>query len=134
MTMRRVAQLAGVSTSTVSRVINDRQNVAPETVAAVRRVMRQLAVQPVPRLRTRTIAPAQAGKATTITFLVFGTTGAHPAPAFERLLRGVSDASSQHDLSLTFSFVSDPSDVSQLPRSVVERRVAGLLVHGERPS
>src|SRR3954464_6551682 len=100
MTMRRVAQLAGVSTSTVSRVINDRQNVAPETIAAVRRVMRQLAVTPSPRLRSRTFNASRANKATTVAFLVFGTSGAHPAPAFERLLRGVSEASSQHDLSL----------------------------------
>src|SRR5215212_638411 len=110
MTMQRLAKLAGVSTSTVSRVINDRRNVAPETIAAVRRVMHQFSMTPAPRLRPRDRAAVRASKPSTIAFLVFGTSGAHPAPAFERLLRGVSDASSQHDVSLTFSFVSKASD------------------------
>ena len=41
-TIRDVASAAGVSVSTVSRVLNDRVDVAPETAAAVRRVIDEL--------------------------------------------------------------------------------------------
>jgi LacI family transcriptional regulator len=41
-TIRDVARAAGVSVSTVSRVLNDKDDVAPETAAAVRRVIEEL--------------------------------------------------------------------------------------------
>src|SRR5581483_9874705 len=131
MSIREVAQLAGVSTSTVSRVINDYPNVAADTVASVKKAMAKVSFAPARRgsgLRGR---PPGSARATTIAFLVFGTSGSQPAPAFEKLLRGVSGAASQRDLSLIFSFVSDPSE---LPPRISERRVDGILLHGERPS
>ena len=70
-------------------------------------------------------------KTATIAFIVFGTSGSRPTPAFEQLLRGVSEQASKTNLSLIFSFVSDPG---QLPPRISERRVDGLLLHGERPS
>lgn len=42
LTIRDVASAAGVSVSTVSRVLNDKDDVAPETAAAVRRVIEDL--------------------------------------------------------------------------------------------
>jgi LacI family transcriptional regulator len=128
--IREIAQLAGVSTSTVSRVINARPNVAADTVASVRRVMGQLRIDVAPR-RAAARRAGNVTRAANIAFLVFGTSGSHPAPAFEKLLRGVSAASSQRDLSLIFSFVSDPCE---LPPSICGRRVDGILLHGERPS
>lgn len=41
-TIRDVASAAGVSVSTVSRVLNDKDDVAPDTAAAVRRVIEEL--------------------------------------------------------------------------------------------
>lgn len=41
-TIRDVASAAGVSVSTVSRVLNDKDDVAPETAAAVRRVIEEM--------------------------------------------------------------------------------------------
>ena len=130
MSIREVAQLAGVSTSTVSRVINDRPNVASETVASVKRAIGQLNLSPIPR---RSVTRHRTGgvRTATIAFLVFGTSGSSPAPAFEKLLRGVSSATSSNDLSLIFSFVSDPTE---LPPRITDRRVDGLLLHGERPA
>jgi len=45
-TIKQVAKLAGVSTQTVSRVINDRPDVAPETRERVQRVIVELKYQP----------------------------------------------------------------------------------------
>ena len=131
MTIQKVAKLAGVSTSTVSRVINDRPNVAADTVASVRRVMGELSFAPSPRRSGPKPRGTSGMRTATIAFLVFGTSGSRPAPAFEKLLRGVSGASSGSNLSLIFSFVSNPSE---LPPRISERRVDGILLHGERPS
>src|SRR4051812_11087901 len=106
MTMERVAQLAGVSTSTVSRVVNNHPRVAAETATAVRQAMRKLSFQPVlrPRIgRGRPLGSVSA-RAHTIAFLVIGTSGSRTAPAFDRLLRGVSEAVTDHGLTLSFSF------------------------------
>ncbi len=45
-TIREVAQAAGVSTQTVSRVLNYRPDVAPDTVARVREVIAELSYSP----------------------------------------------------------------------------------------
>src|SRR5438552_6873601 len=131
MSIRNVAQLAGVSTSTVSRVLNERPNVAAATVESVRRAMRELSFSP--SIRRGALRPRMTDglKTATMAFIVFGTSGSRPTPAFERLLRGVSEQASKTNLSLIFSFVSDPR---QLPPRITERRVDGLLLHGERPA
>ena len=128
MSLKKVAQLAGVSAATVSKVVNDHPRVAPATVASVRRAMKQLRVSARPCMRQRARFDV-AGSDCGIAFLVFGTAGHSPAPAFKRLLNGVSAAAAQHDLSLMFSFVSD---AQQLPPRLAERKIAGLLLHGEQ--
>jgi LacI family transcriptional regulator len=128
--MQRVAHLAGVSTSTVSRVVNEHPSVASETAAVVRKAMRQLSFSPAARRRWGSANGARSAGATAIGFVVFGTSGSKTTPAFDNLLRGVSAAANDNDLSLMFSFVSDPS---QIPGRVLNRHVDGLLLHGERP-
>jgi LacI family transcriptional regulator len=131
MSISTVAQIAGVSPSTVSRVLNERPNVAASTVENVRRVMRELSFSPIIRRRGAMLPSTRDSlKTATIAFMVFGTCGSRPTPAFELLLRGVSDQASKTNLNLIFSFVSDPA---QLPPRIAQRRVDGLLVHGERP-
>src|SRR5256885_9450035 len=131
MSISNVAQLAGVSTATVSRVLNERPNVAPSTVANVQRAIRELGFASTRRNRISRPLRLDGMKTATIAFMVFGTSGSRPAPAFENLLRGVSEQSARKDLSLLFSFISDPS---QIPQRITERRIHGLLLHGERPS
>jgi DNA-binding LacI/PurR family transcriptional regulator len=138
-TIRNVAQLAGVSISTVSRVINSRSNVAASTAANVQRVMRQLRFLPSSRVLARSSNGngARAEKHATIAFFVLGTSGSHPAPAFDRLLHGVSAAAAENGMRLVFSFVTDASEVSQLPRTITQSRRAGidgLLLHGAAPA
>src|SRR5437879_3058769 len=117
MSMQRVAQLAGVSTSTVSRVVNEHPSVAPQTAESVRRAMDQLRFTASPRRARRRPRHAPA-HAATIAFLIFGTSGSNAAPAFESLLRGVSEGASAHDLGLTFGFVADRA---KLPQRIADR-------------
>jgi DNA-binding LacI/PurR family transcriptional regulator len=130
MSINDVARLAGVSSSTVSRVINNHPRVAPETADAVKKAMRELGYTPSdrrpgpkPSLRTRT-------GAATIAFLVFGTSRNRATPAFEQLLHGVSLGASNYDLNLVFAHVPNSED---LPSRILDEKVDGLLLHGALP-
>lgn len=129
MSMQRVAQLAGVSTSTVSRFFHNDPCVAPSTADVVRKVVQELGFNPAIRRRRAESAAAEV-KSHTVAFLVLGTSGSNATPAFERLLRAVSIASDEHDLSLTLNFISDPS---HLPRRLFDLPLAGVLCHGDQP-
>ena len=128
--MQHVAQLAGVSTSTVSRVFQDDPRVAAETAAAVRQIVRDIGFTPALRRRRNGTNGKHRQTANAIGFLVLGTSGANATPGFEKLLRGVSDSANANDLSLILSFVSDPSDI---PQRLLDRRLAGVLCHGDQP-
>ena len=130
MSITRVAKLAGVSSSTVSRVINNHPRVAPETAESVRKAMQKLNYTPSdrrpgpkPSLRTRT-------GAANIAFLVLGTARNRATPAFEGLVHGVSLATNQHDLNLIFSH---SPDADQLPQRIMSDRIDGVLLHGALP-
>lgn len=130
MSIKRVAEMAGVSISTVSRVLNDQPGIASSTARSVRAAATKLRVKPVRRKTDRGGHARPGGRVGTIGFLVFGNTGSPVPSTFERLLRGVSDACADHDLSLVFGFVSSPAD---LPPRLGDKRLEGLLLHGQRP-
>ena len=130
MSINKVAKLAGVSSSTVSRVINNHPRVAPETAQNVRKAMQELNYTPSdrrpgpkPSFRSRT-------GAANIAFLVLGTSRSRATPAFEFLLRGVSTCASRNDLNLVFNHLSDPD---RIPPRILDQRIDGLLLHGAMP-
>lgn len=129
MSISKVAKLAGVSSSTVSRVINNHPRVAPETAQSVRQAMQTLGYTPSdtrpgpkPQSRSRRDSPE-------IAFFVLGTSRSRATPAFQDLLRGVSMAATSHDLNLIFHHVADPT---RLPLRTLES-LDGILLHGATP-
>lgn len=131
MSINKVAELAGVSNSTVSRVINNHPRVALETAKAVKEAMKQLnyvpsdrrpGPKPMSRQRTQTLS---------IAFLVFGTQQGRSTPAFMDLLHGVSSGASAFDVNLQFAHVSD---VQELPTRITDHKIDGVLLHGLLPS
>jgi DNA-binding LacI/PurR family transcriptional regulator len=129
MSISQVAKLAGVSSSTVSRVINNHPRVAPETAESVRQAMQQLGYTPSetrpgpkPQSRFQREAPE-------IAFFVLGTSGSRATPAFQDLLRGVSMAATNRELNLIFHHVHDPT---RLPMRALES-LDGILLHGATP-
>ncbi len=130
MSITRVAKLAGVSSSTVSRVINKHPRVAPETEEIVRKAMQRLNYtpsdrRPGPKPKSR---DHQAPKA--VEFLVFGASGDQAAPAFADLLRGVSIGASENGINLSFNYVPD---LASLPSRALDESTHGLLLHGALP-
>lgn len=128
MSMQRVAQLAGVSTSTVSRFFHNDPCVSPDTAAVVRKAVQELGFSPAVR-RKRDVGRSTE-TAHTVAFLVLGTSGSNATPAFEKLLRAVSDASDAADLSLVLNFISDPTHI---PRRLFDLPLGGVLCHGDQP-
>ncbi|HEX8339676.1 MAG TPA: LacI family DNA-binding transcriptional regulator [Tepidisphaeraceae bacterium] len=131
MSITRVAKIAGVSSSTVSRVINNHPKVAPHTLDAVRKAMKSIGYTPSDRRPGPKPAQRALARATNIAFFVLGTGARRATPAFESLLRGVSMAADQHGLNLVFNQISDPE---QLTERVLGGKMDGVLLHGALPT
>ena len=130
MSISKVAKLAGVSSSTVSRVINNHPRVAPETVQSVRKAMKELGYTPSDRRPGPKPALRMRIGTGNIVFLVLGTSGERATPAFEDLLRGVSMGASQNELNLVFTHVPDAEHV---PARILDQKMDGVLLHGAMP-
>ncbi|HEV7300693.1 MAG TPA: LacI family DNA-binding transcriptional regulator [Tepidisphaeraceae bacterium] len=128
MSMKKVAELAGVSMSTVSRVVNDHPSISPNTAQNVRAAMATLNFRPV--VRRNRIDGGSAASTLLIAYVVFGDSGRSTAPAFEQLIGGVSEVADGRNVDLIFSFASDLAHIS--PR-VLNGDVDGLLLGGNRP-
>jgi len=90
MTIRRVAELAGVSIATVSRVINGHADVSSQTREAVQRVIRERGYPAGPRSRA-----ARTGQIGVMVPLI------HPG-FFAEILAGAAEALYEHDLRSPF--------------------------------
>ena len=155
MSIVRIAKLAGVSTATVSRVLNEHDVVSDATAAKVRQAMKRIGYHPPPpdlrrgpkahlhaKLEHRAIAflwtasrkaeaePPVAGSGTPTNFTWPG--GTEPAETLtgHALHQGAAAALRKHRINLTIDYLYDPSC---LPSIVENRKVDGLLLHGPEP-
>jgi LacI family transcriptional regulator len=129
MSISKVAKLAGVSSSTVSRVINNHPRVAPDTAQSVRQAMESLGYTPSETRPGPKPMSRMRREARDIAFLVLGASRNRATPAFQDLLRGVSMAATAHDIHLIFHHVADPT---RLPLRTIEQ-LDGVLLHGATP-
>jgi LacI family transcriptional regulator len=121
-TLRDVADHAGVSFKTVSRVVNGEGGVSIELSDRVANSIEQLGYRPDSRARHLRHAAAQTG---TIGFILSDVAN----PFFSAILRGIDDVAGERGaLVLTGSTDGDPDRESQLVDSFVSRRVDGLIV------
>jgi DNA-binding LacI/PurR family transcriptional regulator len=130
MSISEVAKLAGVSSATVSRVINNHPRVAPKTAQSVRAAMQNLGYTPSDRRPGPKPMPHARRTARAIAFLVLGTSRTRATPAFQDLLRGVSIGAARHELNLNFHHVADPQHP---PLRAIEQGIDGVLLHGAVP-
>jgi len=130
MSITKVAKLAGVSSSTVSRVINNHPRVAPDTEKSVRKAMEELGYTPSERRPGPKSQNRLRTESKNVGFLVFGASDGQATPAFSDLLRGVSMGATENNLSLAFHYVPDPE---QLPARILDQGFDGILLHGARP-
>ncbi len=119
-TIKEVAEEAGVSTQTVSRVINHRPDVAPETRQRVQEVIDRLGYQPsnIARSLIR-------GRSFTLGVVGWGVEYFGPS----RTLSGIEQQANSLGYTVLLSLVRQPerSDIEQIVRELLSRQVDGIV-------
>ncbi len=120
LTIRDVAKAAGVSTQTVSRVINNHPDVAPDTLARVQGVIKELGYAP--DILARSLIR---GRSNSIGIVAFGLEFYGPS----RLLAGIERQAAEMGYSITLNLVHQPAmtDVTALLNALESRRVDGVI-------
>jgi LacI family transcriptional regulator len=119
-TIKEVAEEAGVSTQTVSRVLNHRPDVAPETRQRVQQIIDQLGYHPSNIARSLV-----QGRSFTLGVVGWGLEYFGPS----RTLSGIEQEASELGYVLLLSLIRQPgnSDVGPLLRDVLARQVDGIV-------
>ncbi|NTU55859.1 MAG: LacI family transcriptional regulator, partial [Anaerolineales bacterium] len=119
-TMRDVARLAGVSHQTVSRVINGKEDVLPETRALVQAAIEQIGYRP------SAIARSMASGLTRTLACISPNLTDY---TFASLIEGAETEARQHSYFMLSSSAGDPQAFHDLVDELVgHRRVDGLIV------
>jgi LacI family transcriptional regulator len=133
MSITRVAKLAGVSSSTVSRVINNHPRVAPATAEAVRKVMLKLGYVPSENRPGPKPARSNRGSQEGCRLLVFGTIHrpGYNTPGFDLLMQGVASAAQRYSADLIFTNL--PDNAEDFAQRLAQQRVNGVFLGGVYP-
>src|SRR3954466_15583860 len=120
-TIREIADLAGVSVATVSRVMNGRDDVAPETRELVQKIVREHGYT-----TNRTARGLSAGR----TGPIGPTLPSLPRASFSFILSGAAEALYERDMRLVLCPTQHEHDreVSLLERMVQGTTAGGLLI------
>jgi len=114
-TLEEVAKLAGVSRSTVSRVVNDHPNVRPEVRERVWQVIRQIDYQP------HAAARSLVTNRTHVIGMVIpeAVTTLFTDPFFPLLLRGATEACNSHQYQLMLSLFTAHADRQEIYQRIL---------------
>jgi DNA-binding LacI/PurR family transcriptional regulator len=119
-TIKDVAHAAGVSTQTVSRVLNSRPDVSRETRVRVQQVIAKLGYAPNAFARN-----LSRGRSNTLGVVGFGLVYFGSSST----LTGIENKANELGFSLTLSLIDrvDPSRVDQIVYDLVSKRVEGII-------
>jgi len=120
LTIKEVARAAGVSTQTVSRVLNNRPDVAPETFERVRQIIEDTGYAPNMLARSLT-----QGRSHTLGVVAYGLDYFGPS----RVLTGIDQQAAEmgYSISLNLIHVPETDDVDRLLNNLVSRQVDGII-------
>ncbi len=129
LTLEDIGRLAGVSRSTVSRVINDQVSVSPDVRARVQEVIQRTGYAP--NVAARSLVSGRTG---VIGLVIPSRVHAlFEDPYFGRLIQGISAASNQSGNALSlFLFQNEEEEAQLYPRVVTSRMLDGLIITATR--
>jgi LacI family transcriptional regulator len=119
-TIKDVAEAAGVSTQTVSRVLNNRPDVAAETFQRVQEIIKQLGF--VPNALVRSLIQ---GRSYTLGVVAYGLEYFGPS----RTLTGIEKQANElgYSIFLTLLHQPEPDNIEQLINNLLARQVDGII-------
>lgn len=128
MSISDVAQRAGVSRATVSRVINQRKGVSRDIVDAVRRAAAALNYEPPPLNRRpgRRVARPSSRQTEFIAVILTDDLYQHTPGVFAAHLSGIEREAAEHGLGVLVAQVAE----ARFPAIVAEPGIAGLILMG----
>jgi DNA-binding LacI/PurR family transcriptional regulator len=119
-TIKEVASVAGVSTQTVSRVINDRPDVSPETRKRIQNVINKLGYRPSALARSLISQRSHTLGVVTAGLKYFGPS---------RILSGIASAAEEAGYSLLLKELPsfDTEDIAPIFQGLLSRHVDGII-------
>jgi len=128
-TSRDIARLAGVSQTTVSRVLNNRGKVAPEKAELVRKIIQETGYQPNALARSFVTRRAE-----TIGLFLFtyGPAGHLMDPWTGSIVNACQRALRQHGYMLMFDLIENKTEYDRAVAALQQRRVDGAIFFGGR--
>ena len=124
-TLKDISHKTGFSVTTVSRALNDYDDVAAETKVRIKEVAQEMGYYP-----SATARQLQKQRTDTIGFVIPTFGPRFSDPYFSELLAGIGNEASEHDFDLLVSTRSpdEEEEKDAYRRLVSSRRVDGLLV------
>ncbi|MFI8277810.1 LacI family DNA-binding transcriptional regulator [Streptomyces sp. NPDC085929] len=122
-TLEAVAERAGVSRATASRVVNGGEGVRAHLVEKVREAVRELGYVPNPAART--LVTRRTGAVAVI--IAEPEIRIFSDPFFSRQIRGISKELTSHDTQLVLLLVEDRGDYDRIERYLAGGHVDGAL-------
>lgn len=129
LTLEDIGRLAGVSRSTVSRVVNDQNSVSPEVRRRVQEVIERTGFMP--NVAARSLASNRSG----VIGLVIPSRvhSLFEDPYFGRLIQGISRASNEAGIALSlFLFQTEDEEERLYPSVVQSGLVDGVIITASR--
>jgi DNA-binding LacI/PurR family transcriptional regulator len=119
-TIKDVAKAAGVSTQTISRVLNDRPDVSPKTRALVKQIIEELGYSPNAFARS-----LSRGRSNTLGVVAFGLVYFGSSS----VLTGIEKKANELGYSLSLILINrmEPARVDQVLYDLLSRRVEGMI-------
>ena len=128
-TLADVADRAGVSSATVSRVVNDYPHVRPEVRERVQQAIEELGYHP--DLIARSLAGQQSGILGLV--IPLAIEGLFEDPFYPRLMQGISQACNHHDCILSLLLMNSPEEeVKLFPRISRKKPFDGVILAAVR--
>jgi DNA-binding LacI/PurR family transcriptional regulator len=128
-TIKDVAKLAGVSPSTVSRVLADNRRISPATKERVKKIITELNYHP--NMIARSLIKRSSHTLGLI--LSRSTDSAFSNPFFSEIIRGISVVTQSYHYNLMLATAEDyVEEAKQCLRMVTEKRVDGILLLASR--